>query len=200
MLRGTLSFVFAAFALVLVFAGPSFAQDDAMEGTVICVQVDEGGNVQTMTEFTECSGTIVMVGSEKAAAVVATKEEKKRWLSLKGGKQTVGGQLEGHTRGYILASSTALDEKGAKEASVSGALVCLLPNYEAGSVKPVVATGPCGEADPHLHVVTTGGGQVYAVHGSEESIGKLESLSDRSNVELKGQLKGSSGAWILVVN
>ncbi len=202
MLRGALSFlVLIVFALTLAL--PVFAADNegkaddgmvAMEGTMVCVQVDESGDVQTMSEFTECTGTVVMVGSDKIAAVAASKDD------MKGGKQTVNMEIAGHTRGWILGSASALDDKGAKEASVSGALVCLLPNYEDGSVKAVVATGPCGEMDPHMHVVATSDGQVYAVHGSEGAVSNMESLSDRSNVELKGQLKGSSGAWVLVVN
>ena len=36
--------------------------------------------------------------------------------------------------------------------------------------QPVVATSPCGEKDQHLHVVHTNDGQVYALHGTEDSI------------------------------
>lgn len=205
MLRGALSFL-VLFVFALSSALPVLAADNegkadggmvAMEGTMVCVQVDESGDVQTMSEFTECTGTVVMVSSDKIAAVAATKDDMK---GMKGGKQTVNMEITGHTRGWILGSASALDDKGAKEASVSGTLVCLVPNYEDGSVKAVVATGPCGEMDPHMHVVATSDGQVYAVHGSEGAISNMESLSDRSNVELKGQLKGSSGAWVLIVN
>ena len=210
MLRGalTLSMLVLALALALpVFAAhhegkadDSMKGDDkmaAMEGTLICVQVTESGDVETMSEFTECSGTVVMVGSDKAAVVAAKKDDMK---GMKGGKQTVNGEIAGHTRGWILGTASALNESGAKEASVSGALVCLLPNYEDGSVQPVVATSPCGEKDQHLHVVTTSGGQVYALHGSEEAISKLEATSDRNNVELQGKIQGDQGAWVLYVN
>ncbi len=210
MIRGALTLSMLVLALTLalpVFAAhhegkahDSMKGDDkmaAMEGTVICVQVDESGDVQTMSEFTECTGTIVMVGSDKAAAIAAKKDDMK---GMKGGKQTVNGEISGHTRGWILGTASALDESGAKEASVSGTIVCLLPNYEEGSVAPVVATGPCGEKDQHLHVVTTSGGQVYALHGSEEAISKLESSTDRNNVELQGKVQGDQGAWVLYVN
>lgn len=202
MLRGvlTLSVLVLALALALpVFAEKADDKAAAMEGTVVCVQVDEEGNVQTLTEFTECTGTVVMVGSEKAAAVVAKKEERKPWFGVKGAK-SVSGELSGHTRGYILASSAALGDSGVKEASVSGTIICLLPNYEEGSVAPVVATGPCGAEDPHLHVVSTGGGQVYALHGSEEAIGRIEAMKEKKNVELQGKIQGDQGAWVLYVN
>ena len=207
MFRGALTL--SVFVLALALALPVFAakSDDAkkdgdmaaMEGTMICVQVNESGDVETMAEFTECSGTVVMVGSDKAAAVAAKKDSHKSFFGVKG-PQTVEGQLEGHTRGYILASATALDESGAKEASVTGTIVCLLPNYEDGSVAPVVATADCSEKDQHLHVVTTSGGQVYALHGSEEAIRAIESSTERNNVELQGKIQGDQGAWVLYVN
>ena len=201
MFRGALTL--SVFVLALCLALPVFAaQHDgqkAMEGTIVCVQVDEEGNVQTMTEFTECTGTVVMVGESKAAAVAATKEERKSWFGIKEAK-SVSGELQGHTRGYILASSAALGDEGVKEASVSGTIICLLPNYEEGSVAPVVASGPCGAEDPHLHVVTTGGGQVYALHGSEEAIAKIEAMKEKKNVELQGKIQGDQGAWVLYVN
>lgn len=169
---------------------------EAMEVTVTCVQADEGGQLQSLTEFEECTGTMVVVSADKSAAVVAPQAQSK---TMKGGKQSVAGVLDGHTRGYILASSTALDEEGATQ-SVSGALVCLLPNYEDGTVQPVVGTSPCGEKDQHLHVVHTADGQVYALHGTEESIKNLEASSDRENVSLEGKVLGEQGAWVLYVN
>lgn len=210
MFRGALTLSMLVLALTLALpvfadhhegkADDSMKGDDkmaAMEGTLICVQVNESGDVETMSEFTECTGTVVMVGSDKAAAVAAKKDDMK---DMKGGKQTVNGEIAGHTRGWILGTASALNESGAKEASVSGTIVCLLPNYEDGSVAPIVASGPCGEKDQHLHVVTTGGGQVYALHGSEAAISQIEASSNRQNVELQGKIQGDQGAWVLYVN
>lgn len=169
---------------------------EAMEATITCVQADQGGQLQSLTEFQECTGTIVAVMPDKSAAVVASSTEAK---AMTGGKQTVAGELSGHTRGYILASPSALGDKGATE-TVSGTLVCLLPNYEDGSVQPVVATSPCGEKDQHLHVVHTKDGQVYALHGTEEAIQNLENSTERDEVQLQGQIQGEQGAWVLYVN
>lgn len=166
------------------------------KGTITCIQADQGGQLQSLTTFDECTGTLVVVTADKAAAVAAPSAQSK---AMKGGKQTVSGVLEGHTRGYVLASSSALDDK-AQTQTVSGALVCLLPNYEDGTVKPVVATAPCGEKDQHLHVVHTNDGQVYALHGTEEAIQNLENSTQRDNIELQGQIQGEQGAWVLYVN
>lgn len=174
----------------------SMEDAQAMEGTITCVQADQGGQLQGLTTFEECTGTLVVVTADKSVAVVAPKAQSK---AMKGGKQTVAGVLDGHTRGYVLASSLALDDKGATQ-TVSGALVCLLPNYEEGTVKPVVATAPCSEKDQHLHVVHTDDGQVYALHGTKEAIKNLENSTNRDNVELQGQVQGEQGAWVLYVN
>ena len=169
---------------------------EVMEATVTCVQVDQGGTLTNLTEFEGCTGTMVIVTADKSAAIIAPKAQS---AVMKGGKQTVAGELAGHTRGYILASASALDDKGATE-TVEGTIVCLLPNYEDGSVQPVVATSPCGEHGQHLHVVKTKSGQVYALHGTEEAIKNLEATSDRKNVSLEGKILGEQGAWVLYVN
>ena len=229
MKKGAILFLFVVLAFV-IFSAPSFADSvdkatDAMqegqdmmdkgqgamdkgkkmmdmkdaavmEATVTCIQVDQGGTLTSLTVFEECTGTMVVVTADKSAAVVAPKSKSK---AMKGGKQTVAGELAGHTRGYILASASALDDKGASQ-TVEGTIVCLLPNYEDGSVQPVVATSPCGEHDQHLHVVKTKSGQVYALHGTEDAIKKLEATSDRKNVSLEGKILGEQGAWVLYVN
>ncbi|MCZ6555216.1 MAG: hypothetical protein O6759_03790, partial [Candidatus Dadabacteria bacterium] len=76
---------------------------EVMEATVTCIQVDQGGTLTNLTEFEECTGTMVIVTAGKSAAVVAPKAKSK---AMKGGKQTVAGELAGHTRGYILASAS----------------------------------------------------------------------------------------------
>jgi hypothetical protein len=229
MKKGAILFLFVALAFVM-FSAPSFAdsvdkatdamqegQDmmdkgqgamdkgkkmmdmkdaEVMEATVTCIQVDQGGTLTNLTEFEECTGTMVIVTADKSAAVVAPKAKSK---AMKGGKQTVEGELAGHTRGYILASASALDDKGASQ-TVEGTIVCLLPNYEDGTVQPVVATSPCGEHGQHLHVVKTKSGQVYALHGTEDAIKQLEATSDRKNVSLEGKILGEQGAWVLYVN
>jgi hypothetical protein len=86
-----------------------------------------------------------------------------------------------------------------EDITVKGTIVCLLPNYQSANFKQVVATGPCNEMEQHLHVVQTSDGQVYAIHGSEDSIKKLEAMQSRSDVELKGKIQGEQGAWVLIV-
>lgn len=199
MKKGVLSitFLFAAFAFVVASAIPGFAEE-VVEGTIVCIEVDEEGNMQTMTEFEECTGTLLEMGADGKMYALAGKGEEVKAMKGTGKKQTVSGVVAGNTRGYILASANAL--KDDQPTTVTGTIVCLLPNYQAGTVKQVVATGPCTEIEPHAHVVRTKGGQVYALYGSEDAVKKLEEMSDREEVELKGKVQGDQGAWVLFVN
>ncbi len=82
-----------------------------------------------------------------------------------------------------------MGNKGAKE-TVSGSLVCLLTNYEDGSVQPVVATSSWGEKDQYLHVVHTKDGQVYALQVTEKAIQNTGNSNERDEFELQGQFQG----------
>ena len=86
---------------------------------------------------------------------------------------------------------------------VVGNVICLLPSVADGTVKPVIASGPCNGLGPHAHVILdtrTKEGNVYAVTGSSESIERLEKTSSRKNVEVKGRIGGNQDAWILSVD
>jgi len=48
-------------------------------------------------------------------------------------------------------------------------------------------------------VIKTKGGQVYALHGSEDAIVAIQK-GDKKSASLKGQVQGSQGAWVLFVN
>ncbi len=208
MIRGVLGIISLSLilAFVIALAKPVFAQEGEMqsvEGTVICVEVDEKGNMVTKTDVTMCKGALFEIGADgKAYAISGTAEQAKQMMKT-GKKQTVSGIISGHERGWILAAASAEHPQAAAsgdEVKVTGTIVCLLPNYQDLSFKQVVATGPCNEIEPHAHVVRTKDGQVYALHGSEESIKKIESMSDRNEVELQGKIQGEQGAWVLFVN
>ena len=86
---------------------------------------------------------------------------------------------------------------------IVGNVICLLPNVADGTVKPVIASGPCNGHSAHAHVVLdtrTKEGNVYAVTGSPEAIERLESTPARKNVEVKGKVGGNQDAWILSVD
>ena len=168
-----------------------------IEGNVICVEVDEKGSVNGMDQFTECDGVFMVVGKDgKLYTVYGTEQQMK--MMAKSPKKKVSGQVGGSQRAWVIYGSPLDIQKGTQQ-TVTGTIVCLLPSYEKGNVTPVVSTGPCNEAKPHAHVIYTKDGQMYAIGGSEEAIGKIESNPQRSNVTLSGKVVGNQGAWILYV-
>jgi len=89
--------------------------------------------------------------------------------------------------------------------SVKGNVVCLIPNYEKGTITPVIATGPCDVGHPaHAHVIIEQRGKVgnvYAVQGTPEALKRLEQTSNRTNVVIKGKISGGSDTgWIITVD
>lgn len=195
-------FTVLMFSIALPLLALSSYAEETMdaEGSVICVEVDEEGNMQSKTEFTECSGTMIMITDDKSYALQGTKEDVSAFMAEPAKRRTVNGVLKGHERGWVLASASAMsDTSPGEDVEVTGTVVCLLPNYADGNVQPFVAAGDCSEKEPHSHVVKTKDGQVYAIHGSEDSIAAVQK-GEKGNVSLKGKVQGSQGAWVLFVN
>lgn len=203
-----LVFLFAAY-----LSTSSIAQEEASEntgeiksvqGNVYCVELDDKGQIVMKEEWTECEGSLVEAGADGRSYVIrGTVEEEKIMMKQKDKQKTVNGIVSGHNRGWILAATSAEHPAPAvtssEDITIKGTIVCLLPNYQAGNFKQVVAAGPCTELDQHLHIIKTSNGQVYAIHGSEEAIHKIESMPNRNDVELTGKIQGDQGAWVLFV-
>lgn len=70
-----------------------------------------------------------------------------------------------------------MGEEGMNENDIlKGNIICLLPEYKSGTVKPVIATSPCDGYAPHAHVILdtrSKVGNIYAVQGSPEAINRL---------------------------
>lgn len=173
---------------------------ESISGKVYCVEEDDQGNLTMKEDVAMCKGSMVEIGKDgKAYVIKGTAEEASMIMKQPGETKTVEGIIEGHTRGWVLASASAAQPAPSEETAITGTIVCLLPNYQSLDFKQVVASGPCNELEPHLHVVKTKDGQVYALEGSEESIAKIEGMSSREDVKLQGQIQGGQGAWVLFV-
>jgi len=84
--------------------------------------------------------------------------------------------------------------------TIQGNVVCLIPDYENGNVKPVIATGPCDAYPPHQHVLVTKSA-VYSLQGLQDGLMKIAQSSNRTDVEITGKVQGSDQtAWVLFVN
>jgi len=199
-----LSFFITFFTFSVTLSLAQQGDIQSMQGTVFCVELDDKGVLNVKEEWTKCSGTLVAVGADgKSYVISGTVEDTKMMMKQPDKSKTVSGIISGHQRGWLLSATSAEHPMpvvtSTEDITVKGTIVCLLPNYQAANFKQVVATGPCNEMEQHLHVVQTSDGQVYAIHGSEDSIKKLEAMQSRSDVELKGKIQGEQGAWVLIV-
>lgn len=83
--------------------------------------------------------------------------------------------------------------------TIQGNVICLIPDYESGNVKPVIATGPCDGLPPHQHVIVTKDA-VYQLQGLQDGLTKIQQSPNRTNVEIAGKVQGSEQTgWILFV-
>lgn len=183
---------------------PSFAEHEEIKdlrGNIVCLQVDEEGIISALEEFNVCKGLLVLVGEDGKVYSIHGSVEQIQKIAKSAEKKKVSGIVEGNQRAWRLYASLP-EPKGSQksmERTITGTIVCLLPDYERGNVKPVVSSGSCNESEPHAHVVYTNEGQIYALHGSEEAVSNIQKNSKRRNVSLKGKVQGNQNAWILFI-
>jgi len=94
------------------------------------------------------------------------------------------------------------EEEMHKNVTLKGNVICLLPEYKSGKVKPVIATAPCDGYAPHAHVILdtrSKVGNVYAVQSSPEALKRLQQTSNRKDIEIKGKISGNTTGWVITV-
>lgn len=99
--------------------------------------------------------------------------------------------------GFFTASSFAADEE---MMTVEGNVICLIPDYANGTVKPIIASGPCDGMPPHQHLVVTKD-KVYVLQGLQDGLMKIEQNPQRTDVKIAGKVQGSEQTgWVLFVD
>ena len=93
--------------------------------------------------------------------------------------------------------SFAADE-GTK--TITGTVICLIPDYKKGTVKPVISTGPCNSLPPHQHILVTKDGTVYSLQGLQDGLMKVALMPKRTNVTMTGKVEGNNYGWVLYVD
>ncbi len=101
--------------------------------------------------------------------------------------------------GLFSVRSFAADEMKATSGSITGTVICLIPDYKKGTVTPVIATGPCNELPPHQHIVMTKEGTVYTLQGLQDGLMKVSLMPQRENVTMAGKIEGNNYGWVLLV-
>lgn len=208
----TLFILIQALALTLILSIQVISKEDEMQtfrGTIVCIEVDKNGEINPIEDFNECKGLLVFVGIDNKIYTLSGAEEVIYKIS-KNPKRRMGyrtplkmkGSVGGNQRAWILYTQSPEPMKSKKviKTTVTGTIVCIVPNYSDGDVEPIVAVGPCNEYAPHMHVIYNKDGQIYGLHGTEESIVNIEKRPDRKNVQLTGKVRGNNSGWILFVD
>jgi hypothetical protein len=102
--------------------------------------------------------------------------------------------------GLFSVRSFAQEPMKATPGSVTGTVICLIPDYKKGTVTPVIATGPCNTLPPHQHVIMTKEGTVYTLQGLQDGLMKVSLMPQRENVTIAGKIEGNNQGWILWVD
>ncbi len=196
--------IMLGFVFVISLASSSFAEDQkkmqTIEGKILCVEADKEGHVRAV-EKSQCNGVFVVVGKDgKLYALSGSKREMKKMPTMVK-EEKLSGEVEGSQRAWIIYAGGLRPTEKPEEESVSGTVFCLLPNYQNGTVTPVIASGPCVNLPPHAHVILTKDKKMYAIEGSQEAIHKMETTPHGGmEVTIKGKLQGHQGGWILFVD
>jgi hypothetical protein len=102
----------------------------------------------------------------------------------------------------ILSSASLAGSGFAKDETVTveGNVICLIPDYQKGTVNPVIATGPCKNQPPHPHMLITKGGEVYYLQGLQEGLMKVQMNPVHTDVKITGRAEQTPGGWVLYVD
>lgn len=87
----------------------------------------------------------------------------------------------------------------AEKVSVTGDVICLLPDYNKGVVNPVVANKPCSGEPAHSHILLSKEGKIYYLQGLQEGLMKIQLSPNHKNVTIAGTVKENPGGWTLFV-
>jgi hypothetical protein len=99
---------------------------------------------------------------------------------------------------FAVSSSFAGKEEGTK-VTVEGNVICLIPDYQKGTVNPVIATGPCNNVPPHSHLLVGKDGKVYTLQGLQEGLMPILANPNHTSVTITGMAKENPGGWVLYV-
>lgn len=101
----------------------------------------------------------------------------------------------------VAGAFSATSFAGAQDTkTVEGTVICLIPDYQKGTVTPVIATGPCNGLPPHQHVLMTEDGTVYSLQGLQDGLMKVALMPKKTDVTMTGQVQGNTYGWVLFVN
>jgi len=195
---------------VLVFQFNSFAETEDIQivrGQLACVQLDEMGKANVSKEFSDCSGLLYLIGVDGNLYSLHGSEAEMQRIN-QSSKSRMGyrlplrlkGKTSGHQKAWHLYTPSLEPQDNTAKTTITGTVICVFSNHEQDDVNPVMAEGPCDEYEPHAHFIQTSNGQIYAIHGTLETIDSIQKNPQRENVTLSGKVGGNESGWILFLD
>ena len=181
--------------------------EELMKGNILCLVLDKG-KIKALEDFDSCKGLMIFVGMDRRIYTLAGNEDELQKIA-KSPKRMMGyrtplkinGSPQGNERAWILYTSGLVsdDLELNVERMISGTVACIIPDYMKGNAKPFISTVPCNDKAPHLHVLFTDDGKIYALQGTEDTIRDIEKTPNKKSLTLKGKITGNESSPVLIV-
>ncbi len=192
----TLSFVTVPFGFA------SEKESQTIEGQIFCVEQDNEGKVNSITQYTNCKGVLLVIdNSGKSYTLSGSKKDIQMLAKDPERIKRIKGNISGNNRAWLfsITSLEPLKPEETEEMTIEGDMVCLIPTPHKENVLAVISTEPCSENEPHAHVIKTPEGEIYSIHGPEEKMIELEKSPNRKNVSLTGTVKKTETGSIIII-
>ena len=171
---------------------------EIIEGYLICVALDNKGNIETKVEYNDCSGIVALVDRDEQIYTISGSQSDLDKL-YKAPKRRLGVLMEQNLRGKVYGHKRALQlmigsEKYVDDTKIvkkKGTIYCLFPHYKKTNINYMVSNKPCFLYAPHAHIFYTKDGEIMAINGSKELVREFENSSQRVGVYLAGSISGS---------
>ncbi len=191
---------FSFISFFALFYISAFAKEDIITGSIVCVENNRFGKVNTIYKYNSCDGVLIVLGKDGKIYALSGPEQEIKEIEQSPEKiKKLKGQIRGNERSWIFNTSTLkpIKEETVFQQEIKGDLYCLLPDSENKNIKAIISNESCNTHEPHAHVISTKDGEIYTIHGDESKIYELEKTVNRTDVVLKGGLKKKSSELVL---
>jgi hypothetical protein len=177
-------------------------ESQTIEGQIFCVEQDNEGKVNSITQYADCKGVLLVIDNSGRSYTLSGSKKDIQMLAKDPERiKRIKGNISGNNRAWLfsITSLEPLKPEKTEEMTIEGDVVCLIPTPDKENVLAVISTEPCSENEPHAHVMKTPEGEIYSIHGSEEKMIELEKSPNRKNVSLTGTVKETETGSIIII-
>ncbi|HEY7536091.1 MAG TPA: hypothetical protein VH878_09130 [Thermodesulfobacteriota bacterium] len=191
-------------SFIPLFPIPGFTSDkqQTIEGQIFCVEQDKEGKVNTINQYVDCKGVLLVVDTDgKTYSLSGSKQEIQKLANNPQRIKKITGNVSGNNRAWLFSISSLepLTPQKTEEMTIKGDIFCLIPTPDKKNILAVISTEPCSELQPHAHVIKTPEGTIYSIHGPEEKMIEIEKNPNRKNVSVSGTVKETDSGSVLLI-